>query len=291
MQMQAAAKLNLFLHITGKREDGYHLLESLAGFVNLADVIRIEPQHAGPDILEVCGQFAHQMSKTEPTNNLVMKAAQMMRAHAPTAPAVKLVLEKNIPIGGGLGGGSVDAAATLTLLSHYWKISLSQTQWQNMALRLGADVPIALVSQPAVMSGVGEVISTLPCPLPAGGVLLVNPGTVVSTASVFNHHHAAYSAPLPQVIPPCESMAGLAAWLQANTHNDLEPASIALAPVIQDVLNAIQAKEEVLLARMSGSGSTCFALFNSIEQAHAAANALHADYPHWWVHACGWSEE
>jgi 4-diphosphocytidyl-2-C-methyl-D-erythritol kinase len=265
--MFAPAKVNLFLHVTGKRADGYHLLDSLAVFPAVGDFLSVEP--ADSLSLRITGQFGAALA-TDP-DNLVLRAARLLKADG----GAKLTLEKNLPVASGIGGGSADAAAALRLLSQHWGV---EAPLHELALRLGADVPVCLASAPARMSGIGNLLLSAPR-LPAFGILLCNPGVAVSTAEVFKARaEKTFSPPaeLPKSWPSAAAMADTLAAL----NNDLEAPAIALAPVIGDVLAALRRLPGCLLARMSGSGATCFALFETPSSAADATSALTA--PGWW---------
>jgi 4-diphosphocytidyl-2-C-methyl-D-erythritol kinase len=257
----APAKVNLFLHVTGRRADGYHLLDSLAVFAGAHDVISAEP--AKDLTLRVTGPFAAALND----NNLVLHAARALGVTA------ALTLEKNLPVASGIGGGSADAAAALRLLAP----DMPPTKLTRIAVRIGADVPVCLASVPARMGGVGEVLSQAP-DLPGFGITLVNPGVGVATKDVFRARVGAYSAPA-SLPAGWASAAAMAADL-ARLTNDLEAPAMALCPVIGDVLAAVRATEGCLLARMSGSGATCFALYETPSLAAAAAAA--SARPGWW---------
>jgi 4-diphosphocytidyl-2-C-methyl-D-erythritol kinase len=266
----APAKVNLFLHVTGKREDGYHLLDSLAVFPAVGDRLSFAPDDALS--LSITGRFGAVLS-AEP-DNLVLRAARVLASAAGQMPAGRLVLEKNLPVASGIGGGSADAAAALRLLARHWS---SQAELPEIALSLGADVPVCLASRPVRMGGIGEIFTPPPA-LPVFGMVLVNPGIPVATAAVFRARQPIFSPPanLPDAWPDAASMAaGLAAL-----GNDLEAPAIALAPGIAATLATLRALPGVLLARMSGSGATCFAIFNTEAEAASAADAL--DRPGWW---------
>jgi 4-diphosphocytidyl-2-C-methyl-D-erythritol kinase len=263
--MNAPAKVNLYLHVTGKRPDGYHLLDSLAVFPAIGDCLAVEP--ADTLSLNITGPFGATLA-AEP-DNLVLRAARLLN---PTGGAA-LNLQKNLPIASGIGGGSADAAAALRLLARHWKL---EARLDDLAASLGADIPVCLASRPARMSGIGEIL--LPAPtLPAFGILLCNPGAAVSTPAVFRARGGAFSAPaeLPESWPHAAAMAESLAKLT----NDLEAPAITIAPVIGDVLAALWRLPGCLLARMSGSGATCFGIFPAPAAAEAAA-ALTP--PGWW---------
>ena len=245
----APAKVNLFLHVVGRRPDGYHLLDSLAVFPGPGDVLRAT--EADALTLEVVGPFAPGLAAEG--DNLVLRAA---RALAPGRGA-RLVLEKNLPVASGIGGGSADAAAALRLLSRLWGVKAGLPE---LAAKLGADVPACLASAPVRMAGVGEVLGPAPR-LPPCTVLLVNPLVPVSTPDVFRRRMVGFRPPasLPERWrTPADLQHGLFA-----TANDLEDAACAMAPAIRDVLAWLRSAPGCLLARMSGSGATCFGLFEA----------------------------
>jgi 4-diphosphocytidyl-2-C-methyl-D-erythritol kinase len=266
----APAKLNLFLHVTGRRDDGYHLLDSLAVFAGLSDTLTAAPADALS--LTVTGPFAAAAGGSD--DNLVLRAA---RALAPGCGAA-LALEKMIPVAAGLGGGSSDAAAALRLLARLWHLPPAPP---TLAVTLGADVPVCLTPRPARMQGIGEILSPAPA-LPQGlGLLLANPRLPLATPPVFRARSGAFDA--PATLPTrFADAADLAAFL-ASTRNGLEAAAISLCPPIAAVLAACAALPGALLARMSGSGPTCFALFATVAEAEAAAQALSAREPGWWT--------
>ena len=256
----APAKLNLALHVTGRRADGYHLLDSLVGFAGVGDVVMLEP---GPLSLRIEGPFAAGLPVSD--DNLCLRAARLAGAGA----AIRLA--KNLPVASGIGGGSADAAAVLRGLARMGHALPAGTE------RLGADVPVCLASTPARMQGVGEIVTLLP-PLPRVPLVLVNPGVAVSTPHVFAAMERRDNPGLPP-IPRFDGLADLAGWL-SQTRNDLEPAALTLAPVIGQVLEALRATGAVF-ARMSGSGATCFGLFDRPETTSIAANALKQHG--WWA--------
>ena len=268
----ARAKINLCLHVTGQRGDGYHLLDSLVVFADLGDRIICTP--ADGLGLTITGPQGAGLSAGE--HNLVLRAA---RAFGGVRGAA-IVLDKHLPVASGIGGGSADAAATLVALSRLWGCGLPDAA---SILKLGADVPVCLAGRPCRMQGVGEVLTPLP-PLPAAHLVLVNPGVAIPTPAVFQALTRRDNAPLPREIPRLQGLAELAAFLQMQ-RNDLEAPALALAPVIGQVKQAIGAQAGCYLARMSGSGATCFGLFADPLTAAAAASALRAAHPGWWVDA------
>ena len=250
----APAKVNLYLHVTGRRPDGYHVLDSLAVFPGAGDVVRAGP--ASDLTLTVQGPMAAGL----PTgaDNLVLRAARALAGFAGVVPRAALVLDKRLPVASGIGGGSADAAAALRLLNRAWGLGLDGAALAGVAAGLGADVPVCVYGRPAVMRGVGDVL--LPAPaLPACGILLVNPGVAVATPAVFAARTGPFSdaAVLPAAWPDAAAMALDLAALR----NDLERPALALCPAIGDVLAWLRSQPGCLLARMSGSGATCYGLF------------------------------
>lgn len=259
----APAKVNLTLHVTGQRADGYHLLQSLVMFADFGDQLDLTP---GPELaMTVSGPFAEGV----PTDarNLAWRAA------ASAGWTGQITLEKHLPHGAGIGGGSSDAAAVLRAL-----------EAPGNGLTLGADVPVCRLGRAAVMAGIGEDVLPV-ADIPAFSAVLVNPGAHVPTPRVF----AALSAKdNPPMLPLPASGAAPSHWLDwlRAQRNDLQAPAVILAPVISDVLDALQDSADVLLARMSGSGATCFGLFPTPASARSAAAALRDDHPDWWVRDC-----
>jgi 4-diphosphocytidyl-2-C-methyl-D-erythritol kinase len=272
----APAKVNLYLHVVGRRADGYHLLDSLAVFPAIGDVLRAEPDDGFSLVVE--GPFGGGLM-AEP-DNLVLRAGRALASAAGIVPRARVALEKRLPVASGIGGGSADAAAALRLLVRLWAIDVPAADLHAIAAGLGADVPVCLASVPARMGGVGEVLSPAPA-LPAFGMALVNPGVAVSTPAVFRARSGRMSAAaaLPEFWDGAASMAAALAALS----NDLEPAARTLQPEVGEALAALSAAEGCLLARMSGSGATCFGLFADATAAEAAAAALRR--PGWWAAA------
>jgi len=268
----APAKVNLFLHVVGRRADGYHLLDSLAVFASVGD--RLEARPAGAIGLELTGAARGLPAGGE---NLVLRAARALAGVAGVSAGAALRLEKVLPVASGLGGGSADAAAALRVLMRLWGVVLPARQLADIALALGADVPVCLDSRPARMGGVGEVLAPAPA-LPELGLVLVNPGVPVATAAVFAARAGGFSA--PAALPAGWTSAAALAGDLARLSNDLEAPAIALAPPIGVVLAALRALPGCLLARMSGSGATCFGLFAGAAMASAAATILAR--PGWW---------
>jgi 4-diphosphocytidyl-2-C-methyl-D-erythritol kinase len=269
----APAKINLHLHIVGRRDDGYHLLDSLVVFAGVGDRLIVS---AGSDLsLTVTGPFAGGLAVER--DNLVLRAARGLADLAGINASGALVLEKNLPVASGIGGGSADAAATLRLLRQFWDVA---PELDGLAGALGADVPVCLLGRPALMSGVGEILMPAP-PLPQVGLVLVNPGVAVPTPGVFRARSGVVFSEVA-----CFPFAGwgdvlaLAADLR-GVRNDLQAAACTIAPVIGDVLDELGSLPGCLLARMSGSGATCFGLFASAGAAREAAAGIRR--AGWWV--------
>ena len=277
IRVEAPAKLNLYLHVTGRRADGYHELDSLVTFAGLADRLEIAPAAALE--LTVTGPFAAALGEGE---NLATRAAAALAERLGRAPSVRIALEKRIPVAAGLGGGSADAAAVLRGLARLWRLGTGHAGiLGEIALGLGADVPVCLDSAAAFMAGIGEALS-VPPRLPACGVLLVNPGVPVPTGQVFAARRGPFSASARFRENPADA-AALAALLESRRNNLEEPAR-AQVPEIGHVLARLAAAPGCLLARMSGSGGTCFGLFEDEAAAGGAAGAIARERPAWWVH-------
>jgi 4-diphosphocytidyl-2-C-methyl-D-erythritol kinase len=273
--LRAPAKVNLWLNVVGRRADGYHLLESLVAFTDLADEIAAAP--ADRLTLTVDGPLAPALSGE--ADNLVLKAARLMADRASVPPRAALHLTKRIPIAAGLGGGSADAAAALRALVELWRVALPVEELFDLAARLGADVPMCLAGRAALVSGVGERLVPAP-PLPECAILLVNPGVALPTAEVFAARRGSFSPERP-LAPPWTDLASFAAAL-AGRGNDLTDAAMTLRPAVGEVLAFLRKTGDVRHVAMSGSGATCFALYDTIEEAQrAAANVPSA----WWRHA------
>ena len=274
----AWAKVNLYLHVLGRRSDGYHLLESLVVFAGVGDLLRFED---APDLsLTVNGPFAAALDGDK--DNLVEQAARMLAGHFGRKPGARIALEKRLPVAAGLGGGSADAAATLIGLAKLWQIPAGQRELEDLAASLGADVPVCLQSRPSIMGGIGEQLSAVG-PLPQAWMVLVNPGAPLSTPAVFGARRGPFSEPAS----PFERLADageLASYL-ASLCNDLEPPARRLQPVIDTVLSSLRGCQGCLLARLSGSGASCFGLFQTRHEALSAAEVISAFQPGWWVKA------
>ena len=292
----ARAKVNYALHVTGRRADGYHLLESLVAFPEFGDRLTLSPgaQNAGGETtgpgLTIGGRFASELGgDTGGGDNLVLRALRALDARLPLpAGRCRLHLEKNLPVASGIGGGSADAAAALLLGLELRTGRPADRHDLDMlaalALELGADVPMCLASRPALVSGIGEQIAPLAC-FPAHAIVLVNPGVAVPTPAVFARLANRDNPPLPAIgYTGFAGFGDLLDWL-GGTRNDLQEAAISLVPEIGDVLAMLRRQDGVRLARMSGSGATCFALLESLAAARALAEEVSARRPHWWAAA------
>jgi 4-diphosphocytidyl-2-C-methyl-D-erythritol kinase len=280
----APAKVNLTLRVLGCRADGYHDLESLVVFADVCDRLTLTPGEALA--LTVSGPSAAQTGAE--ADNLVIKSARALAARVPNLRAGSFRLEKSLPVAAGLGGGSADAAAALRLLARANKIPLDDPRIHEAARGSGADVPVCLDPRPRMMRGIGDVLSP-PLPLPRLHALLVNPGVAVPTKLVFagwkpsaNSDQDLATAADYAAVAKLQDERGLIDWLTGQA-NDLEAPAIALAPAIAEVLASLRAMPGCRLARMSGSGATCLALFASAAQTAAAGKNLQARFPDWWI--------
>jgi 4-diphosphocytidyl-2-C-methyl-D-erythritol kinase len=275
LEEQAPAKLNLYLRVTGRRPDGYHEIDSCVVFTAWGDRLTIAPDERLT--LALAGPFAAALAA--PSDNLVIRAARRLAAHAGRPPNVRIVLEKRIPVAGGLGGGSADAAATLRGLNRLWDLGLDVSELLAIALDLGADVPVCLTGRPARMRGIGERLE--PIEIPVLDLVLANPGQPVSTARAFAGLGPIGSSPA-SATPALPGRSDLLDWLRARP-NDLEAPARRLVPAIDRVLEAIAQQPGCRLARMTGSGATCFGVFDDAALAARAAAALRRAQPAWWV--------
>ncbi len=273
----AWAKINLTLRITGRRPDGYHELSSLTVFADYGDVLRLT--EAEELSLALNGPFAAALPPS--TDNLVLRAARGLSDLADRPLGAAIVLTKNLPVAAGIGCGSADAAALVRGLSRLYGLSPATDALHDLALRLGADVPVCLASGSAMMGGVGERLQPVGSLAPLA-LVMVNPGVPLATAAVFKARRGAFSQ--PDLDPPPADPEALLAWLEARP-NDLEAPAKALCRPIAEVLDGLTATEGCRLARMSGSGATCFGLYETAAEAAAAAASLDARYQGWWVRA------
>lgn len=273
----APAKINLFLHVTGRRPDGYHELDSLIAFAEIGD--RIQVRAADHLSLHIEGPFSEFLSDDD-DNNLVMQAARLLAAEGGIPDAAAITLTKSLPVASGIGGGSADAAATLQALNNLWNCGLDGAELARLGLTLGADVPVCLFGAVARVRGIGDRIEAVP-ELPEMGLVLVNPGVPVSTAGVFADRDGGFSGDAG-IIGPWSDVDALVGTLK-RVGNDLEASARSIAPVIDDVLNSLRGSEDCLLARLSGSGATCFGLYPDRAEAAQAAGQIKLLHPKWWV--------
>jgi 4-diphosphocytidyl-2-C-methyl-D-erythritol kinase len=271
----APAKINLYLHVVGRREDGYHLLDSLVAFAEIGDSVSAAP--AAALSLTVGGPEAAGIASIG-DNNLVLRAARALAAHAGPRAGAALHLEKHLPTAAGIGGGSADAAAALRVLDRLWSPSVSGDRLEKLALELGADVPACLAGRPVWVGGIGERIEPA-ASVPPLGVVLANPRRPLPTPEVFRARRGPFGTAAR--FDPFSEPAGFAAQL-ASRCNDLTEAALRVVPEIETVLDRLGRLPGALLARMSGSGATCFALFADRAAALAAGAVLSRLEPGWW---------
>lgn len=281
--IEAPAKINLALHITGRRADGYHLIESLVVFAKLGD--RVAVQRADCDRFRLTGPEAAALSSEDAANNLVVRARDGLREIARQSglelPPVEICLDKQLPVASGIGGGSADAAATLKALCSLWDYAPGPDTLSQLALRLGADVPMCLDGRALIARGIGETLS--PVELGFGlDLVIINPRVGVSTPTVFSALKCRNNAPLPAP-DGLDDRDGFLKWLEA-ARNDLQPPAQRMVPEIADCLSALELAG-ARFSRMSGSGASCFGVFDSTELARAAAARLLQDQPDWFVAA------
>jgi 4-diphosphocytidyl-2-C-methyl-D-erythritol kinase len=243
-------------------------------FAGAADVLTVEPAEGFS--LSVTGPFADDLAGER--DNLVLRAGRALARWEGMTPEAHLTLEKNLPVASGIGGGSADAAAALRLLGRFWNLDIPRADMLALAAHLGADVPVCVGSRPVRMSGIGEILNEAPVP-PRCGILLVNPGLSLSTPDVFRARRGDFSPP-DALLPEAWMSAATMSSDLSRLRNDLEPAAISLCPGIAAVLEAIRDTSGCLLARMSGSGATCFGIYSDPAIAQSAANALAR--PGWW---------
>ncbi|MCZ6745216.1 MAG: 4-(cytidine 5'-diphospho)-2-C-methyl-D-erythritol kinase [Alphaproteobacteria bacterium] len=274
----APAKINLYLHLLGRRDDGYHLLDSLIVFLDFADTVSVSL--ADGLSLGLSGPCAPALEGGK--DNLVLAAARALAEAGGCQGGAAIELTKRVPVAAGLGGGSADAAAALLALSALWGLEIPAPGLADIALGLGADVPVCLAGRPSFVAGIGERIVPAPAPPPAW-LVLANPGVPLSTAAVFAARQGGFSAPARWREPISE----LRAWIArlAACRNDLEAPALALVPEVREVLATLRDTAGCLLARMSGSGATCFGLYAVEAAAAAAARRIAATRPGWWVRA------
>jgi 4-diphosphocytidyl-2-C-methyl-D-erythritol kinase len=279
----APAKINLYLHVGPPGADGFHPLNSLMVFADVGDEVSISSVSELP--IRLTGPFASGLGDGD---NLVVRAARQLAAHlGRREPLPALVLDKHLPVASGLGGGSADAAATLRLLNAEWKACLSPVELEALAADLGSDVPACVRSRPVTASGRGEILGPAPV-LPSLPAVLVNPGVACPTGEVYRAYDlsARFGGSDPVPLPGVLTHAAAAALWLGDLRNDLEAPAIAVAPVVRDVLERLRAAPETRLARLSGSGATCFAICADPGSAHRLAADIRRTHTDWWVRAC-----
>ena len=272
---KAHAKINLYLHVTGRRPDGYHLLDSLFVFADAGDVVGLEA--AETPLFSVTGPYGDSLSGEK--NNSVLKAARLMCEALNEKQAFKLTLEKNLPVASGMGGGSADAAAAMRLIMRFFEKKPSEKTLNDIALAVGADVPACLWEKPVFVSGIGEKMTFAPA-VPDFPVLLVNPNVAVPTPAVFKNRTGDFDAEDPMTADDFSPENFIGAL--KRRHNGLTAAAVAVCPQISDVLNALANAKGCLFSAMSGSGATCVALFDDVKTRDACFDGLSETYPKWW---------
>ena len=270
----APAKINLTLHVTGQGRDGFHLLDSLVVFAPVGDVLSISPA----DYLDLRIDGPEAAGLTQNDDNIVKRAAQLLRPADGMGAAIELT--KNLPVSSGIGGGSADAAAALRGLSTLWSQQLTDEVVVDLP-RLGADVSMCMASAPCRVRGIGEQVERL-AKLPPIPAVLVNPRVPVSTPAVFRALEQKINPPMPDALPQFSDLAGLVDWLSGQ-RNDLQAVATAMAPPIAEAIVLLGRRRENMLARMSGSGATCFGIFPNLLAARKAAKQIRAEQPDWWV--------
>lgn len=275
----APAKVNLFLHVTGRHE-GYHTLQSVCFFPSIGDRLSVmkQPEGTQEDSLQLSGPFAHFLPK-EAHQNLLFKLLHYLRSRV-NLPYYHIQLQKRLPVAAGIGGGSADAAALLRVISRDINVDFSDEPWRSEITTLGADIPACYLSSPLLAEGIGDEI--LPWGnMPEFGVLLVNPMLPLSTKEVFARNSVIST---PAMIDQPKSRAGWLSLIKTST-NDLQDAAESMIPEITHILTAIRQTDQLIAARMSGSGATCFGLYNSLADAQIAESLLRKAHPEWWIEA------
>jgi len=285
IEVPAPAKVNLYLHVTGRDDREYHLLQSLVVFTDFGDTIHVSVgTEPGPIHLSLTGPFAH-LIEGPAEDNLVWRAADGVRHLLGTDRTLRITLQKNLPVAAGIGGGSADAAAAIRGVAQALGANLTERDQFDLAARLGADVLACLAGRPLYMQGIGEKVR--PTGIPHGfGIVLVNPNQPVATPDIFHRfrQHGAFTAEENT----CPDTTDRSTWLAEleSRHNDLEKPAIDLCPAIDEVLAVLKAEPDILLSRMSGSGATCFGLCADPQTAHQLAERLSSEHP-WWCRGGG----
>ncbi len=270
----APAKLNLYLHVVGRRDDGYHLLDTLFAFTAFGDELTLQSTAAPASTLAIDGPFAAGLSTA--ADNLVLRAARALA----TGRTAHFSLTKNLPVASGLGGGSADAGAAIRLMLELWNISPAPATLHELTRMLGADVPACFAGTPCFAAGIGDLLGPAR-PLPPAGIVLVHPGAALATPAVFAERRGAFSQ-AARFDTPLASARDLAASLRAR-RNDLTAGAVTLVPAIAVILDALDASDGCHLARMAGSGATCFGIYDDRAGAARAAETLRLRHPRWWV--------
>jgi 4-diphosphocytidyl-2-C-methyl-D-erythritol kinase len=283
----APAKINLYLHITGRLDNGYHMLDSLVAFADIGDSIEIEPATEFEFRIEgpYAGGFGPKDRDHSPdSSNLVVQAVWALARAAQKIPNVRIKLTKNLPIASGLGGGSSDAAAVIWGLLEWWKIPRQTHYLQGLMARLGADIPACLTCAPVRVRGIGDILDPAPA-MNEVPIVLVNPGKPCLTGEIFSRFNGSYREPM--ALPHSLEKPGELISFLSQQRNDLVKPASETVPEIGNVLNILNVQEGCTLARLTGSGATCFGLFEDEAKARKAAKSIAADNPDWWVKS-GW---
>jgi 4-diphosphocytidyl-2-C-methyl-D-erythritol kinase len=285
----APAKINLWLHVTGQRPDGYHELDSLVAFASTGDEITVSPGEGLT--LDITGPESAALADTENSRNLVTRAAAALAKKFGVSAGAHITLHKMLPVASGIGGGSADAAATLNALTALWQLHPAPGELAVLALELGADVPVCLGGRTMRMTGIGERLHDVP-PIPVCHLVLANPGISQATPDVFRRLHKPgwKASPVAPALPSDLDFLSFVAELKLR-QNDLQAPATDLLPAIADVLDELARQPGCRLARMSGSGATCFGLFSTAPEAELAAGVMANAHPQWWLQAGQLGEE
>lgn len=286
--LAAPAKINLFLHVTGRRDDGYHLLQSIVVFAEAGDHLTFSRHDSL--FIDIEGYFADAVGDLR--DNLVYKAAQALAQEYDYVPTGQITLQKNLPVASGMGGGSSDAATTLRGLCRLWGLSEENGRLERLAAQLGADVPACLYRRPVWMEGVGDKMMRMQ-DMPDMQLVLVTPPVQTPTPEVFKCFARRFSGRYSPPIKHAGRRKSLQEWIADLRfyRNDLTDAAIEVSPDIRTALAAIAATPNCHIARLSGSGATCFGIYDSAGAAQAAVNKLRQEYPRWWIKATGLFKE
>jgi len=278
LETNAPAKINLYLHVTGRRDDGYHLLDSLVAFTNVGDRLSLEEADAFSFTID--GPMGGDLSKYDPKENLVVRAVKILATKLDKKLNVKINLTKNLPLASGIGGGSTDAASALRLLAVHWGMAPDGAILHEIASNLGQDIPCCLAAKSCYFRDTGSIVDPAP-DLPITHMVLVNPLQSLSTPSVFKARNGAFDIENKLDVIP-KTSEELASLLM-DRKNSLTEAAISLCPKIQEILSDLKNTQKCLLSRMSGSGATCFGLYPDRSSARQAAADIMVKHPNWWV--------